>query len=292
MRKFQAEINARLSDPSGRVREVAAAALEALREAWAEAPDPSELLRQGTLSIAGAASLLEMVSEGSFDPLLRALESNRSAKVLGEYFSAAGRGALGSLLASLHQFSETDAARARNALARVLREHGKAEALLAGLKSLRAEDRLEGVEVAGLLATPEAAAALVVVLEKDPVAEVRSRAATALGATGESSARAALAGPGPTITARRYASRPPVRSIKNSRIRTASRAERRRAGLAARPFPNSHLPPHRAGPGHREDQEKQEQHDKDPEDHLGDGRGHAGHPAEPEDRRNHGDNQE
>ncbi len=117
VRRYQNEISARLSDPSARVREVAAAALEALREAWAEAPDPSELLRQGTLSVAGAASLLEMVSEGSFDPLLRALESNRSAKVLGEYFSAAGRGALGSLLASLHQFSENDAVRARTALA-------------------------------------------------------------------------------------------------------------------------------------------------------------------------------
>ncbi len=117
VRRYQNEISGRLSDPSARVREVAAAALEALREAWAEAPDPSELLRQGTLSVAGAASLLEMVSEGSFDPLLRALESTRSAKVLGEYFSAAGRGALGSLLASLHQFSENDAARARSSLA-------------------------------------------------------------------------------------------------------------------------------------------------------------------------------
>jgi len=193
VRKHQTELNARLSDPSPRVREVASAALEALREAWAEAPDPADLLRQGTLSVAGAASLLEMVSEGSFDPLLRALENTRSARVLGEYFSGGGGGALGTLLASLRQFSEGDYARARTALGRTLRQYGSAAGLLAGLKSILPEERLDGVDVAGLLATPEAAAALVEILERDPVAEVRSRAATALGASGESAARAALA---------------------------------------------------------------------------------------------------
>ena len=95
VRRHQTEISARLSDPSVRVREVAAAALEALREAWADAPDPSELLRQGTLSIAGAASLLEMVSEGSFDPLLKALDHPRSSRVLGEYFSGCRPGRAG-----------------------------------------------------------------------------------------------------------------------------------------------------------------------------------------------------
>lgn len=192
VRKYQPEINARLSDPSPRVREVAAAALETLRESWSEGPDPAELLRQGALSAAGAASLVEMVSEGELEPLIRALDAPRSARALASYFAGEGWKDLGLLLASLRQFSENDQSRATAALARALRNHDAPDSYLRGLKSISTEERIVSVEIAGLLASPAACEALIEALESDPVSEVRSRAATMLGAYPSEAAQAAL----------------------------------------------------------------------------------------------------
>jgi len=192
VRKHQPELSARLSDPSPRVREVASVALEKLRESWAEAPDPAELLRQGALSVAGAASLIEMVSEGDLEPLIRALDAPRSARALATYFAGEGWKDLGPLFASLRQCSENDQSRATAALARALRGYESPAAYLRGLKSIATEDRLTSVEIAGLLASPAAIDALVETLESDPVSEVRSRAATMLGACPGEAAQSAL----------------------------------------------------------------------------------------------------
>ena len=192
VRKHQPEINARLSDPSPRVREVAGAALETLRDSWAEAPDPAELLRQGALSVAGAAALIEMAAEGGLEPLVRALDAPRSARALASYFAGEGWKDLGLLLASLRQFSENDQSRTTSALARALRGYDSPASYLRGLKSITTGDRLTSVEIAGLLASPAACDALIEVLQSDPVSEVRSRAASMLGACPGDAPQAAL----------------------------------------------------------------------------------------------------
>jgi HEAT repeat protein len=65
-------------------------------------------------------------------------------------------------------------------LSQALRGIGDADGYLAELKALDSGVRLMAVELAGLLATPAAVAALLDVLERDPLAEVRSRAASML----------------------------------------------------------------------------------------------------------------
>jgi HEAT repeat protein len=69
---------------------------------------------------------------------------------------------------------------------------GSADGYLAELKALDSGVRLMAVELAGLLATPEAVSALLDVLERDPLAEVRSRAASMLAGMPGEAVHAAL----------------------------------------------------------------------------------------------------
>lgn len=78
------------------------------------------------------------------------------------------------------------------ALSQVLRQQVTADGYLAELKAIDSDVRLMAVEIAGLIATPEAIVALLEVLERDPLPEVRSRAASALGEASGESVQAAL----------------------------------------------------------------------------------------------------
>jgi HEAT repeat protein len=171
----------RLNDPSPRVREAAAAALDALRAPRAQAPEPMEPTREGQMSPAGVAALVDMAAGGDLEALLRALESPHSARLVVTYIGGPGRGKLGPLLSGLRQADERDRSWALAALSQEIRQTGLADSCLAELKALNPEVRVVAVEIAGLLATPKAVAALAEVLERDPLPEVRSCAASALG---------------------------------------------------------------------------------------------------------------
>lgn len=192
VRKHQGALTGRLSDPSPRVREAAGELLSSLRGAWAEEGEVAELLRQGPLSAAGAASLVEMAAEGDMEPLLWALGNARSADSLGAYLSGPGREKLGGLLAALREAQERDRTRALSALAQSARRANDVDAYLGELKAISPGVRLVAVEMAGMLGTPGAVEALTEVLAHDPVAEVRSRAASALGEARGERVQAAL----------------------------------------------------------------------------------------------------
>ncbi len=179
-RKHEGALGARLTDPSAQVRAAAAGALRTLREAWMAAPDAGDLLRQGPLSAAAAASVVEMAIGGDAGIFLRALENADSAQAIASFLVEAGKEKLNPLLSALRQSDERDQARALPSLSQALRGIGGADGYLTELKALDSGVRLMAVELAGLLATPEAITALLEVLERDPLAEVRSRAASML----------------------------------------------------------------------------------------------------------------
>jgi len=192
VRRHRGELAARLNDPSARVRGAAVAALAALSTAWAEASGAAEAYREGPLTPAAASALLDAAGEGNLEPLVWALEHAQSAQSLAAFLLGAGRGRLGALLSSLREASERDQARAMSAFSQALRQAGAANGYLAELRAVDSEVRLVAVEIAGMLATPEAVEALVEVLARDPLPEVRAQAAAALGLAPGDPAQAAL----------------------------------------------------------------------------------------------------
>jgi HEAT repeat protein len=191
-RKHEGALSARLTDPSPEVREAAAGALRTLREAWMAAPDTGELLRQGPLSAAAAANIVEIAIGGDTGTFLRALDSADSAQAIASFLVGAGKEKLNPLLSALRQSDERDQARVLPSLSQALRGVGSADGYLAELKALDSGVRLMAVELAGLLATPDAVSALLDVLERDPLAEVRSRAASMLAGMPGEAVHAAL----------------------------------------------------------------------------------------------------
>jgi HEAT repeat protein len=218
-RKHRAALSDRLNDPSPRVREAAAAALAALRAAFEQAGEATELLRQGPLSNAGAAALIELAAGGDLEPLLRALETPQSAQSLASFLAGPGRQRLQPLLAALRQAEQRDQVRAVAALSQALRLEGAADSYLAELRAIDPGVRLMAVEIAGLLATPQAVHALVQVLEHDPVAEVRSRAASVLADAPGEPVQAAL------LRAHNEDADERVRHIAGHALRTGRRPE-------------------------------------------------------------------
>jgi HEAT repeat protein len=190
--KHRALLADRLNDPSPRVREAAAAALDALRTSRAQAPEPMAPTGEEQISPAGVARLVDMAAGGDLEALLRALESSHSAQLIVTYLGGPGRGKLGPLLSGLRQADERDRTWAFGALSHEIRQTGLADSYLAELKALNPEVRAVAVEIAGLLATPKAAAALVEVLERDPVPGVRGRAASFLAEIPGEAGQAAL----------------------------------------------------------------------------------------------------
>ncbi len=180
VRKHQGAITARRSDPSARVREAATAALNELRGAWAELAQSSELFRHGPLSPAAAAAVTDMAATGDLDPLLRALGDPASDREVVTYLSDSGQGRLTALLAALHKAPEQEQSRAAAAMAGALNRGVEAGPFLSALRSIESDARLMVVEIVGKLVAPEAVDALLGVLERDPLAEVRSRAAALL----------------------------------------------------------------------------------------------------------------
>ncbi len=192
VRKHQSALDGRLADPSPRVRAAAKAALAALRTVWMQTTDAAQLFPEGPLSSSGAAALVDMAAEGDLKPFLWALNNTESAQSLASYLSGPGSGKLPSLLSSLRQASEWDRVRAVAALSDALKHTGAAAGYLSQLKAINPAARLTAVEIAGMLGTPEAAGALMEVLERDPLPEVRSSAASALGAFQSDEVRSAL----------------------------------------------------------------------------------------------------
>ena len=192
-RRHEGAMTARITDPSPRVREAAAAALRTLREAWAEGPEAMQIFRQGPLSPEAAANLVEAAVGGDMSPFLRAIEEAAAAQSLVAYLAGAGRGRLNPLLLALRHADERDQAKALPALSQALRKAGNAGEYLAELKALDSGARLMAVEVAGLLGTPEATTGLLEALARDPLPEVRSRAASVLASAPGDEVRAALA---------------------------------------------------------------------------------------------------
>ena len=191
VRRHQGAITARRSDPSPRVREGATAALSQLRGAWSDTAEVAELFRQGPLSPAGAETIVDMAVTGDLDPLLRALGQDQSDRAIAEHLAGAGRETLPAVLAALHRLPDQEQTRAAISIGQALRRGVPAQPFVEELKALDSDVRLMAVEIAGQLDTPEAAAALIQVLERDPVADVRSRAASLLGdASGDDAAKA------------------------------------------------------------------------------------------------------
>jgi HEAT repeat protein len=191
-RKHEGAMTARLTDPSSRVREAAAAALRALRASWVEGPETTQILREGPLSPETAANLVEVAINGDMSPFLRAIEGAEAAQSLVAYLAGVGRGKLKPLLSALRHADERDQAKALPALSQALRKAGTAGEYLAELKALDSGVRLMAVEVAGMLGTPEATAGLMEALARDPLPEVRSRAASTLAGVPGDAVRAAL----------------------------------------------------------------------------------------------------
>ncbi len=180
VRRHQGVLTARRSDPSARVREAAAATLNQLRGAWSDLGEATEVFRQGPLSRSAAAAVVEMAAAGDLDPLLRALANQQSDRVVAESLAGPVRAKLPALLAALRKAPEQDQTRVVSALARAVKQGVSADAFLAELKALDSEVRLMAVEIAGRLGTPAGVSALIDVLQRDPLAEVRSRAASLL----------------------------------------------------------------------------------------------------------------
>ena len=192
VRRHQGALTARRSDPSTRVRDAASAALSQLRGAWSETAEVADLFRRGPLSPAGAATVVEMAVTGDLDPLLRALGHDESNRAAAEHLAGEGRAKLPAMLGALHRLPDQEQTRAAIAIAQALQRGVSAQPFLAELKALDSDVRLMAVEIAGQLNTPEAVAAVIEVLQRDPVADVRSRAASLLGAAPGEDARKAL----------------------------------------------------------------------------------------------------
>ncbi len=180
VRRYQSAVIARRSDPSPRVRDAASAALNQLRSSWSEAAEAADLFRQGPLSPAAAAGVLEMATAGDLELLLRSVGNPQSDEVLVEHLSVSGSEQLPAILAALRKAPEQDQARVMSSFAAVLRQGRPADTFLAQLKGLDSEVRLTAIEIVGRLSTPESVEALIEVLNRDPVADVRARAASAL----------------------------------------------------------------------------------------------------------------
>jgi len=192
VRRHESALTARLSDPSARVREAAGAALEGLRAVWAEPVEGPDLVRGGPLTASSVAALVAAATGGDLSPLLRALENRESAQSVAAFLAGPGRARMTQLLSSLRQADERDQQRALGALARALRQGGGVDGYLVELRAVDSEVRLMAVEMAGLLATPDAISGLVEVLRRDPLPEVRSRAASVLGEASGAAVEAAL----------------------------------------------------------------------------------------------------
>ena len=192
VRRHQSAITSRRSDPSPRVREAASAALSQLRGAWSDTAEVAELFRHGPLSPAGAETIVDMAITGDLDPLLRALAQDQSDRAIAEHLAGAGREALSAVLAALHRLPDQEQTRAAISIGQALRGGVSAQPFVDELKALDSDVRLMAVEIAGQLDTPEAVAALIAVLQRDPVADVRSRAASLLGDASGDDARKAL----------------------------------------------------------------------------------------------------
>ena len=98
---------------------------------------------------------------------------------------------LAPLLAAVRQSAERDQARLLAGLAQALQQE-PIESFLSHLESVDPEERLTAVEVAALLATPDASAALARVLAREPVLQVRSHIVSALAELPDDGAREAL----------------------------------------------------------------------------------------------------
>jgi HEAT repeat protein len=210
VRRHQSALMARRSDPSPRVREAAGAALNQLRSSWSEAAEAADLFRQGPLSPAAAAAVVDMAAAGDLDLLLRSAGNQQSDQAIVTHLAGAGHGRLPAVLAALRKAPEQDQARMASAFAAALRRWGDADetpstgpagrpalpgatdAFLAQLKALDSDVRLMAVEIAGRLGSAESVEALIDVLHRDPVADVRSRAASALAETPVQAAEEAL----------------------------------------------------------------------------------------------------
>jgi len=180
VRRHQSAIAARRSDPSARVREAAASTLNELRAAWAELAQTTELFRHAPLSPAAAAVVADMAAAGDLDPLLRALGDPASDRQVVTYLSDSGQSRVPTFLAALHKAPEQEQSRAAAAIAGALNRGVAAGPFLSALKSIESDARLMAVEIVGKLVAPEAVEALLDVLQRDPLAEVRSRAAALL----------------------------------------------------------------------------------------------------------------
>jgi HEAT repeat protein len=192
VRRHQSALMARRSDPSERVREAAAAALGQLRATWSEVAEATALFRHGPLSPSAAAAIVDMAAAGDIDLLLRSAGSQQSDEAIARCLGEASGDKLAAVLAALRKAPEQDQARFASSLAGALRQGIPAGSLLAQLKALDSEARLMAVEIAGRLGTPEAVEALVAVLQRDPLADVRGRAAAALAETPVETAEEAL----------------------------------------------------------------------------------------------------
>jgi HEAT repeat protein len=192
VRRHQSAMMARRSDPSERVREAAAAALGQLRATWSEVAEATALFRHGPLSPSAAAAIVEMAAAGDLDLLLRSAGGQQSDEAIARHLSEAGGDKLSAVLGALRKAPEQDQARFASSLASALRQGLPADPFLAQLKALDSEARLMAVEIAGRLGTAEAVEALIAVLQRDPLADVRSRAAAALAETPVEAAEEAL----------------------------------------------------------------------------------------------------
>jgi HEAT repeat protein len=180
VQRHQAAVAARSSDPSPRVRAAARSALETLSAAWAEAEEMAEVGAEGALSEARAKVVLDMATAGNPAPLVRALADRESARSLGGPLSEAHPDSIGRLLQVLRQTHQQEQPRAAEGLAEAVRAGGTSGLFLAQLKAIEAGVRLLAVEIAGHLGTPEATSALIGLLARDPVPEVRIRCASLL----------------------------------------------------------------------------------------------------------------
>ena len=192
VRKHQSAIAARRSDPSPRVREAAMSALNQLRSAWSDLAETSEMFRQGPLSPGAATAVIDMAIAGDLDPLVRTLGSEDSKKVVAKAVFERGADKLPSLLSAAKAAPVQDQNQIIAALADSLRQGLPTQPLLAQLKALDSDVRLMAVEIAGKIGTPVAINGVIEVLERDPVADVRSRAAALLSGTPGKAAHDAL----------------------------------------------------------------------------------------------------
>jgi HEAT repeat protein len=166
VRAHQSTLSARRGDPSPRVREAAGRALNQLRAVWSEMPETSDLLREGPLTPAATAALVEAAANGEAEPLARTLGKYEQTDILvTAYLSQGGSSHLPGVLIALRKLPEQEYTRIASILAAAWNGHASLAPLLAQLKSLETEARLMAVEIAGRMGTEEAIAALIQVLQ-------------------------------------------------------------------------------------------------------------------------------